>query len=172
MKPFFLALTAAAAACPAAGAADYYAGADLAYLRMPIASADFSTMAVKFRAGVTLPSGWGGEVQTLFGLSDDSVGTLSLQPDNVTAAFLRYESLPGADFRVFAVAGYATTSLSYDGTNTGGLDDRFSGFAWGIGAQEKLQWLPNSMAILELNNYFSDSNLDVWSVSFGMRYDF
>lgn len=166
------AIAASFAVAPATGAADYYAGADLAYLRIPIASADFDGFGLKLRAGASLPSGWGAEVQTVVGLSDDSVGGLTLQADNISAAFLRYETSPGNDYRFFIVAGYATTSFSYEGDDTNTLDDRFSGFAWGVGAQERLSWLPNAMAILEINQYLGDSNVDIWSMSFGVRYDF
>lgn len=161
-----------AATLPAAHAVDYYAGADAAYLRIPVANADFDGFGVKLRAGATHSSGWGLELQTLTSLGDDSVGSLSLQADNVTAAFLRYETNQGADFRFFVVAGYAATSLSFDGPTTDGLEDSLSGFAYGFGAQEKMRWLPNTTAVLEANSFFSDSNVDIWSISFGLRYDF
>lgn len=166
------ALLLASLAGPQARAADFFVGADAAWLAIPVASADFGSMAIKLRAGASLPSGWGVELQTMAGLGDDDVGGLTLQADNVTAAFVRYETNPGADFRFFALAGYATTSLSFSGTGTEGLDDRYDGFAFGFGAMERLKWLPNTMAVLEANSYFNDSNVDVWSVSFGLRYDF
>ena len=162
----------AALACPTAAAVDIYAGADAAYVNVPVAGVDLGGLALKFRGGATLSSGWGFEIQSLFGLRDDSVGALNLETDNVTAALLRFETNPGGDFRFFAVAGYATTSLSVDGVDADGLDDRFSGFAFGFGAQERIAWLPRTTAVLEANSYFQDSNVDVWSVSFGLRYDF
>lgn len=151
---------------------DYYAGIDAAYLYLPIADADFGGAGLKLRAGATLPSGWGLEIQTLAGIGDDNIGTLTQKTDNITGAFLRYETNQGADFRFFALAGYAAASLSFEGPNTAGLEDSLSGFAYGFGAQEKMEWLPNTTAVLEFNNYFHDSNVDIWSVSFGIRYDF
>jgi hypothetical protein len=157
---------------PATYAVDFYAGIDAAYVYLPIADADFGGPALKLRAGATLPSGWGLEVQTLAGIGDDSIGTLTQKTDNVTAAFLRYETNQGADFRFFVVAGYAASSLSFEGPTTSELEDSLSGFAYGFGAQEKMEWLPNTTAVLEFNNYFHDSNVDIWSASFGLRYDF
>ncbi|MEM6638418.1 MAG: outer membrane beta-barrel protein [Pseudomonadota bacterium] len=165
--------TLAAVASPTARAVDYYAGGDLAWVAVPVASTDFDSFAVKFRAGASLPSGWGVEIQTLFGLGDDSVGNLTLQTDNVTAAFIRYGTKPEYDTQFFALAGYATSSLSFSGSaDTSGLDDSYSGFAFGFGLTEKLKWLPNTRAILELNSYFADDDVDVWAVSFGLQYDF
>ncbi|MFK7885491.1 MAG: hypothetical protein AB8G16_01390 [Gammaproteobacteria bacterium] len=169
---FIFGLALAAATTPTAFAVDYYAGIDAAYLRIPVADANFGGLGLKLRAGATHTSGWGVEVQTLAGIGDDSVGTLTLQADNLTAAFLRYETNQGNDFRFFAVAGYAATSLSFEGPSTDGLEDSLSGFAYGFGAQEKLEWLPSTTAVLEFNSFFHDSNVDIWAVSFGLRYDF
>ncbi len=153
-------------------AADFYTGADAAYLAIPVASETFGSAALKLRAGATLPSGWGLELQTLAPFGDDSVGDLTLKADNVTAVFLRYETNPAGSYRFFAAAGYATSSLSFEGPDTDLLDDRYDGFAFGFGAMEKLSWLPNTLAVLEANSYFNDSNVDIWSVSFGLRYEF
>ncbi len=172
MTRYAIGVALAAMFSPATYAVDFYAGIDAAYVYLPIADADFGGPALKLRAGATLPSGWGLEVQTLAGIGDDSIGTLTQKTDNVTAAFLRYETNQGADFRFFVVAGYAASSLSFEGPTTSQLEDSLSGFAYGFGAQEKMEWLPNTTAVLEFNNYFHDSNVDIWSASFGLRYDF
>ncbi len=63
-------------------------------------------------------------------------------------------------------------TLSFSGAGTETLEDKYDGFAWGLGAQEKLPWWPGATAVLEVNSYFGDRNVDVWALSAGVRYDF
>ncbi len=157
---------------PGAAAVDFDAGADFAYTRIPVSGRDYKSFGIKLTMSATLSSGLGLEVQGLTGTGDDTIADVEIGVDSTVAAYLRYEYPTNSDLQIYVLAGYAWNSLSISGTGVEDLDDSYNDFSYGIGLQEKLSRWKNWTAVVEFNNYFSDENVDFWSISAGLRYAF
>lgn len=94
---------------------DPYAGVDLTMATLNTSSADISSKAVRLRVGSELTRHFGVELQTAFGITDETVavagGSLTGKIGNVSGAYLRSQYQIGDVMSVYGTLGYAWSRI-------------------------------------------------------------
>lgn len=154
-------------------ASDFYASMAAAVNRIDIAGDEVKPFVGTFKFGYELAENFALEIQYGMGMDDDENSLeQKIKVDSQGAAFLRIGS--GSAYnnvRLYLLAGYSQTELSVDGADPTD-DDKYDGFAWGVGAEEFLQSVPNLAFVAEYYRYYNRNEVTIDAISLGFRYKF
>ncbi|HEY5603087.1 MAG TPA: outer membrane beta-barrel protein [Gammaproteobacteria bacterium] len=125
-----------------------------------------------FKLGYELTGNVALELQYGAGGGDDELDSQKYEVDSFGAAFLRFSSGGGiSGVRLYLLAGYAQSELKIDDVAPTD-DDKYNGFAWGIGAEEFLKSANNLAVVAEYMRYYDRDELGIDAITLGLRYRF
>ncbi|WP_455201466.1 porin family protein [Kaarinaea lacus] len=154
-------------------ASDFYASMAAAVNRIDIADDEVKPFVGTLKLGYEFADNFALEIQYGMGMDDDENSLdQKIKVDSQGAAFLRIGS--GSAYnnvRLYLLAGYSQTELSVDGENPTD-DDKYDGFAWGVGAEEFLQSIRKLAFVAEYYRYYNRNEVTIDAISLGFRYKF
>ena len=154
-------------------AGGFYTSFAAALTRIDIAGDEVKPFVGSIKLGYAFANNFGLEAQ--YGMSmDDDTNSLDqkIKIDSQASAFLRITS--GSAYnnvRLYLLAGYSQTELSIDDAGPTD-DDKYDGFAWGVGAEEFLQSAENLAFVAEYLRYYNRNEVTIDAISLGFRYKF
>ena len=159
-------------AVPAA-AGDFYTNFAAAVTRIDIDGDEVKPFVGALKLGYEFADNFGLEIQYGVGIDDDKNDLdQKIEVSQQGAAFLRISS--GSAYnnvRLYLLAGYSQTEVSVDGADPTD-DNKYDGFAWGVGAEEFLQSVKNLAFVAEYYRYYDRQEVTIDAVSLGFRYKF
>lgn len=112
------------------------------------------------------------EVQYGAGFDDDDLNDQKYDVDTLGAAFFRISSGGSySDVRLYLLVGYSQTELSINHESPT-EDDKYDGFAYGIGAEEFLKSVKNLAFVAEFLRYYDRNEVSIDAITLGFRYKF
>jgi opacity protein-like surface antigen len=73
--------------------------------------------------------------------------------------------------RLYLLVGYSQTEIKIDDAPPVD-DDKYDGFAWGVGAEEFLQSVKNLAFVAEYIRYYDRQEIGIDAITLGFRYKF
>ena len=154
-------------------AGDFYTHLSANLTRIDIAGDEVKPFVGALKLGYEFADNFGLEIQYGVGIDDDKNSLdQKIEVDAQGAAFLRISS--GSAYnnvRLYLLAGYSQTELSVDGADPADAN-KYDGFAWGLGAEEFLQSIPNLAFVAEYYRYYNRQEVTIDAISLGFRYKF
>ena len=154
-------------------ASEFYTNLAANLTRIDIAGDEVKPFTGNVKLGYGFADNFGLEIQYGVGIDDDTDSLdQKIEVDSQGAAFLRISS--GSAYnnvRLYLLVGYSQTELSIDGADPTD-DDKYDGFAWGVGAEEFLQSVPNLAFVAEYYRYYDRDEVTMDAISLGFRYKF
>lgn len=112
------------------------------------------------------------EVQYGAGFDDDDLNNQKYEVDTLGAAFFRISSGSSySNLRLYLLLGYSQTELSVNDVAPTD-DDKYDGFAYGIGAEEFLKSVKNLAFVAEFLRYYDRDEVSIDAITLGFRYKF
>lgn len=169
MKTLLLTTVAATLAIAApALAQDYYGGVSYSNISTDDIDADLGSVTGRLGAKFTPHLGIEGEAS--FGVRDDSIGPIDVEPKYDAAVYGVVSAPISPNFELFARAGYGTTEIDVSG---GGLTEEVSGESWnyGVGANYFFDGVNGVRADWTRKDFEDDGGeADVWSLGYVRRF--
>lgn len=105
------------------------------------------------------------------GIADDNSKGTTVEVDKLTAFYLRIGGNSAYNgVRMYLLAGRAKTSLKTQPVS--GSDQDYEGTAWGVGAEEFSQSIPNMAYVFEYIRFYDENDTEITGLSLGLRYNF
>jgi len=146
-----------------------YVGIEAIRTETKAAGAKFKPYQAKVKAGYYLRQQIALEAQYIFSGDDDDSGS-NLEIEQIYGGYIRLESKLHNRVRLFLLAGYAESALNLTGQSS--FNDKYDGFSWGIGAEDRFVRMPNTYFTLEYMQYYDHDDVSISGISLGMRYLF
>ena len=153
-----------------AQASSFYTESGLGQINVEMAGKVYSPYIARAKLGYRISSIYAVEALVGTHAYGDTVDNEEMQIPSLSGLFLRYGTHDDRKLRLYAIAGYAMVDALRD-TSSGKFVKEFHGFAYGIGAEERLVSLPALSFTLEYTRYYSenDKELLVYGINAGIR---
>ena len=150
-----------------------YGGIDLAYNRLNIGDASFTSPLARINGGIWLFKGIGIEAMLGGALQDDKDSGLTLNIPVIGAAYARFQSPQDLGMKAYVLLGYSQFKMegSVNHSNFPGKET-FSGPAAAVGLLHALDKAKQFSLYLELAGYFAHDELDFGGLALGVRYGY
>lgn len=133
---------------------------------------DFFPLLGSGTLGLWLFNNIGVEVFGDIGLGSFEDGPFSLEVEEAGGIAMRFQSPPRNGFSLYFTAGYVdfqVTQTVTDERGIGRVSEGFAGLRLGVGLAQRLPVFENVLVIGEYRNYFSEDELQVDTLTLGLR---
>jgi opacity protein-like surface antigen len=155
-----------------AGASGFYTSLAGAQTIIDTGAGEVKPFVGILKLGYELANTFALELQYGAGFDDDELNDQMYEVDALGAAFLRISSGGSfSDVRLYLLVGYAQTELKIDDVAPTD-NDKYDGFAWGIGAEEFLKSVKDLAFVAEYLRYYDRDEVNIDAITLGFRYKF
>jgi hypothetical protein len=112
------------------------------------------------------------ELALMSSVNDDKINQLTVEVPKVVSLLWHYIPEQSSILKVHTILGASLVEIDADLPGLGSSDDEYYGVSFGIGFEERFESIPQLKLSVDLMNLYHGEDLDIFSATLGVHYDF